>query len=528
MLSSFSNNLSSAFTSRLPGDETANSTPRQTPNVCWAACQPSQVPEPRIVGYFKEVADLIGLPGDPAAHSELTDWLSGNLTLDNSQPYSACYGGHQFGHWAGQLGDGRAITIAEINYQQQNWDIQLKGAGLTPYSRTADGKAVLRSSIREFLCSEAMAHLGIPTTRALSLVLTGEPVLRDILYNGDVKAEPGAIVCRVAPSFIRFGNFEILAARQEHALLNQLIDFTIGRDFPWLEGTRDQKIAAWFSEVCQRTANMIVEWQRVGFVHGVMNTDNMSILGLTIDYGPYGWLDNYDPNWTPNTTDAERRRYRFENQPAVARWNLACLANALASVVDDHEVFHVGIGVYDLTLSEKLYQMQCNKLGLSLESECLSQNQTLIKQTWQLLEQLQLDYTLFFRQLTESSAANLTLSQLLNTSYLADLNEQQHTFAEQWLANYQAHVEQQLSANLNQPKKRSDAMQQSNPQFILRNYLSQQAIEAAEQNDYSKLEELMQLLKSPYKVTDRSQHYLAKRPEWALNKVGCSMLSCSS
>src|SRR4051812_20124068 len=223
--------------------------------------------------------------------------FAGNTMLDGMEPYAANYGGHQFGQWAGQLGDGRAISLGEIlTPAGQRWELQLKGAGKTPYSRTADGRAVLRSSIREFLCSEAMHHLGVPTTRALSLVATGEPVMRDMFYDGRAKPEPGAIVCRVAPSFIRFGNFELPASRRDVPLLEQLVAFTIDRDFSELlsedRTARDPEVRAeWFGQVCERTARMVADWMRVGFVHGVMNSDNMSILGLTIDYGPYGWID---------------------------------------------------------------------------------------------------------------------------------------------------------------------------------------------------------------------------------------------
>ena len=240
-------------------------------------------------------------------------------------------GGHQFGHWAGQLGDGRAISLGEaVLADGQRRELQLKGAGPTPYSRSADGRAVLRSSIREFLCSEAMHHLGIPTTRALSLVGTGEGVVRDMFYDGHPEVEPGAIVCRVAPSFLRFGHFELPSQRGDTSLLQALADFCIARDFPHLRGRGEPLYADWFAEVCERTARLVAGWMRVGFVHGVLNTDNMSILGLAIDYGPYGWIDAYDPDWTPNTTDATGRRYRFGWQPRVANWNLGQLARALA------------------------------------------------------------------------------------------------------------------------------------------------------------------------------------------------------
>src|SRR3569623_2446364 len=263
------------------------------------------------------------------------------------QPWASNYGGHQFGHWAGQLGDGRAITVGEIiNAAGQRWELQLKGAGPTPYSRHADGRAVLRSSIREFLCSEAMHHLGVPTTRALCLVETGEAVVRDMFYDGHPREEPGAIVCRVAPSFVRFGHFELPYARNDVALLRQLADFTIRRAFPHLRGQGEALYADWFGVVCERTARLMALWMRVGFVHGVMNTDNMSILGLTIDYGPYGWIDDYDPDWTPNTTDAEGRRYRFGAQPQVAYWNLTRLAGALAPAFESVEPLQAGLERY--------------------------------------------------------------------------------------------------------------------------------------------------------------------------------------
>ena len=257
--------------------------------------------------------------------------LAGNRVLPGMQPYAARYGGHQFGHWAGQLGDGRAITLGEIVAADgTRQELQLKGAGRTPYSRTADGRAVLRSSLREFMCSEAMHFLGVPTTRALSLVATGEPVIRDMFYDGHPAPEPGAVVCRVAPSFVRFGNFQIHAAHNETEPAAPARRLRRSRAFP---GPRTY--SALVQEICRRTALLIVDWMRLGFVHGVMNTDNMSILGVTIDYGPYGWLEGYDPQWTPNTTDAPTRRYAYGNQPQIAQWNLARFAEALLPLVGD-------------------------------------------------------------------------------------------------------------------------------------------------------------------------------------------------
>ncbi|MBA2497494.1 MAG: YdiU family protein, partial [Acidimicrobiia bacterium] len=315
------------FTAALPADpETANHV-RQVHAAAYSRVTPTPVPAPAVLAWSPEVADLLRL--DPAAATipDTALVLGGNRVPAGADPFAACYGGHQFGSWAGQLGDGRAIALGEvIDRDGGHQTLQLKGSGPTPYSRRADGRAVLRSSVREFLCSEAMHHLGIPTTRALSLVATGGQVVRDVMYDGHPRPEPGAVVCRVAPSFTRFGTFELPAARGDLDLLRALVAHTVATDFGHLvESGRDPLdtavVGEWFAEVCDRTADVVVDWMRVGFVHGVLNTDNMSILGLTIDYGPYGWLEGFDPGWTPNTTDAATRRYCYGAQPQVAQWN---------------------------------------------------------------------------------------------------------------------------------------------------------------------------------------------------------------
>ena len=299
------------FTKSLPADSQVGTERRQVEQACYSRVKPAAVAAPRLVAHSAEMFELLGLESAEILRPGFVEVLAGNRLLAGMDPHAACYGGHQFGNWAGQLGDGRAIALGEVvDVNGRHQMLQLKGAGPTPYSRTADGLAVLRSSVREFLCSEAMHHLGVPTTRALSLVTTGEEVVRDMLYDGNPRPELGAIVCRVAPSFIRFGNFEIFASRGDRETLQCLADFVIATEFPHIEDPSSRRYASLLREVAERTADMVVEWLRVGFVHGVMNTDNMSILGLTIDYGPYGWLDDYDPNWTPNTTDAQHRRYR--------------------------------------------------------------------------------------------------------------------------------------------------------------------------------------------------------------------------
>ena len=273
---------------------------------------------------------------------------------------------------------------------------RLKGAGPTPYSRTADGLAVLRSSVREFLCSEAMHHLGVPTTRALSLVTTGETVVRDMFYDGRPRDEQGAVVCRVAPSFSRFGSFEIFAVRKDAGVLKQLADYTIRTDFPHLGEPSPAVYLQWFREVCLRTAEMIVQWMRVGFVHGVMNTDNMSILGLTIDYGPYGWLENFDPNWTPNTTDAGRRRYRFGNQPDIAHWNLGQFAESILPLVRDVEPLQDALNGYTADFQAGWQAMMARKLGWQrFEPDTDAE---LVSELLAILELVETDMTLFHRR----------------------------------------------------------------------------------------------------------------------------------
>ena len=320
----------------LPGDPEAGPRRREVLGAAWSPVMPTPVAAPALLAWSPDVAAMLGFDAAEVESGDFARVFGGNALYAGMQPWAANYGGHQFGHWAGQLGDGRAISLGELVAPDgRYWELQLKGAGPTPYSRGADGRAVLRSSIREFLCSEAMHHLGVPTTRALSLVGTGEEVVRDMFYDGHPRAEPGAIVCRVSPSFLRFGSFELPASRGETGLLLRMADACIARDFPELQGQGEALHGDWFARMAVRTAEMIAHWMRVGFVHGVMNTDNLSVLGLTLDYGPYGWVEDFDPDWTPNTTDAQGRRYRFGTQPQVAYWNLGRLAQALSPLFGD-------------------------------------------------------------------------------------------------------------------------------------------------------------------------------------------------
>jgi serine/tyrosine/threonine adenylyltransferase len=514
------------FVRELSGDPENSSRRRQVLGACWSHAEPTAVAAPRVVAYSREMLAVVGLNVSDASTPEFAAVFGGNAIVEGMQPFAACYGGHQFGNWAGQLGDGRAISLGEtINAAGERWELQLKGAGPTPYSRTADGRAVLRSSIREFLCSEAMYHLRVPTTRALSLVSTGDMVVRDMFYNGDARPEPGAIVCRVAPSFIRFGNFEILSAREENGLLMLLVDFTIARDFPHLAGTVSERRIAWFAEVCERTASMVVHWQRVGFVHGVMNTDNMSILGLTIDFGPYGWLDNYDQNWTPNTTDAQGRRYRFGQQPAVAQWNLVQLANALYPIFDAAEPLQAGLDRYVAVYQREFEAMTIAKFGF-LRSD--DEVQAIMSEGYRLLEEAEMDFTRFFRALGDIGDAldpSEDVTSALGDVFYSDEKRDAHRDSiSTWLRRWHDTV----CAHDHDSSARRTRMHAVNPRFVFRNYLAQQAIELAESGDESMVSTLLNVLRRPYDEQPEFEVFAARRPESARHKAGSSMLSCSS
>ena len=518
-------NTHNNFTTNLPADPDLENIPRLVEKACFSFTAPTKPTNPSLIHSSIEVANTIGLTPEDLLSTDFLNTFSGTTIYPNTKPYALNYAGHQFGNWAGQLGDGRAINLTEVKHNNQSYTLQLKGAGPTPYSRTADGFAVLRSSIREYLCAEAMHHLGVPTTRSLSLMLSGDPVLRDVLYNGNPAYEKGAIVCRVAPSFIRFGSFELLASQNDIVNLKLLTDFTIKNHFPAITSEGAEKYLAFFQEVTQTTLNMIVHWQRVGFVHGVMNTDNMSIHGITIDYGPYGWLEDYNAGWTPNTTDRQHKRYRFGNQPEIALWNLYQLANALYPLINNAKPLEAILEAFSTNYEKAYMNMMLDKLGLHVKRES---DVLLVGALVELLERVETDMTIFFRNLSSVIKADTT-EIAFNTIKEAfynelDLDDNGLKDWHNWLQQYTNRIKEETLSDM----EKKVLMDQVNPKYVLRNYMAQLCIDDADKGDYALLKELFEMLKDPYDEQPNFKKWFAKRPDWARDKVGCSMLSCSS
>ena len=456
----------------------------------------------RLVHFNPRAAALLdlgpGLEHDPAT----ADIFSGKLALPGSDPLAMLYAGHQFGHYVPELGDGRAIMLGEITNQRgEKWEIQLKGSGLTPYSRDGDGRAVLRSSIREYLCSEAMHGLGIPTTHALCLIGSDDEVYRE-------RIEPGAMLTRLAPSHIRFGSFEVFFYRQQPASLQTLADFVLEHHYPQLL-EESQPYLALLQEVIDRTADLLAQWQAVGFSHGVMNTDNMSILGLTLDYGPYGFMEGYNPGYICNHSDY-RGRYAFDQQPQVGLWNLTCLAQALTPLIEV-EAAKAALQTYEQRFTETYYRLMAQKLGFDQPQD------TVLQHLGDLLDQMQrsqTDYTRLFRALGEvESEANNPHPEL------HDMFLQRDRF-DRWLSDYRALLRRDARSDA----ERHEMMRNINPQYVLRNYMAQIAIEAAEQQDYTEIDRLMRLFRAPFEEHPAMAHYADPPPDWA----GSIQVSCSS
>lgn len=457
--------------------------------------------EARLIHFNSQAAQLLEL--DPAVQSDprCASAFSGKFILPGADPLAMLYAGHQFGHYVPQLGDGRAILLGEItNSRQEAWEIQLKGSGQTPYSRQGDGRAVLRSSIREYLCSEAMHALGIPTTRALCLVGSRDEVYRETI-------ETGAMITRLAPSHVRFGSFEVFFYRDQHEHTRTLADYVINRHYPELADRPDRHLAL-LHAVIERTASLIAQWQAVGFCHGVMNSDNMSILGLALDYGPFGFLESYEPGFICNHSD-HQGRYAYNQQPRVGLFNLSCLAQALLPLIEV-EAAKAALEGYQARFAAHYHQRMAAKLGFErADEQVLQLTQTLLEQ----MQLSQIDYTLLFRALGSVATDGAEPMPALRDQFI------DRARFDQWLSDYRTH----LRSHAKPDHERRSSMLRINPKIVLRNYLAQIAIEKAEQGDYAELAQLFTVLQTPFDEHPEFPHYAQPAPEWANHlEVSCS------
>ena len=462
---------------------------------------PTPVPDPYLVAWNPHAFELLGLHAEAVASPEFVEVFSGNATLPGAEPLAALYAGHQFGHYVPQLGDGRAILLGEVVHPSgSRWEVQLKGAGRTPYSRGGDGRAVLRSSIREYLCSEAMHGLGIPTTRALCITGSEMPVHRE-------SVETGALVTRLAPSFIRFGSFEVFFYRGQHDEIRTLADFTLQHYFPELLDEAKPYVAL-LREATGRTARLMAQWQAVGFCHGVMNTDNMSVLGLTLDYGPYGFMEAYDPGYICNHSDHDGR-YAYDQQPQIGAWNCTCLAQALLPLMEIDDARDALAGYGEIFATEYM-RLMCAKLGLPFEEA----SAPLVTGLLDLMAKNRTDYTLLFRALTGfdsgADAKNTGLRDLFITRERFDA----------WAMRYG----DRLRAIGSIDAERAERMQRVNPKYVLRNYLAESAIrKARDERDYTEIERLRSLLSRPFDEQPEFDDYAKEPPDWAREiAVSCS------
>ncbi len=489
--------------------------------------------KPHLLHVNRDVAALLGLSEQALSSQAFLDVVSGTAPLPGGATLAAVYSGHQFGQWAGQLGDGRAHLLGEVQGPAGSWELQLKGAGMTPYSRMGDGRAVLRSSVREYLASQAMFGLGIATTRALSLVGAENAVMRETV-------ETAAVVARVAPSFVRFGSFEHWASKNKPELLRHLADYVIERFYPeCLSAQPGPRVLTdagrpshpvdtyvrFLQAVVKRTAELMAAWQVVGFCHGVMNTDNMSILGLTLDYGPYGFMDGFDARHICNHTDTGGR-YAWHAQPAVAHWNLYQLANSLHMIVSDADALRGALDQFEPVFLNAMQQRMMNKLGLAHWQEG---DETLVDDLWSLMQGSHADFTLTFRQLayapglTDASAAQIErdLAGTVHGSLIpfVDLFVDREA-ALAWLARYGRRIQAQGEQS---GQERVQRMLAANPLYVLRNHLAQQAIEAAQQGNHSEINNLMNVLANPFVAQPGMERYAALPPAWASKlEVSCS------
>ena len=455
----------------------------------------------RLIHFNARAAELLDLDPTVQQDPRFAAAFSGKYLLPGADPLAMLYSGHQFGHYVPQLGDGRAILLGEIvNTRNEAWEIQLKGSGQTPYSRQGDGRAVLRSSIREYLCSEAMHGLGIPTTRALCLVGGRDEVYRETV-------ETGAMITRLAPSHVRFGSFEIFFYRDQHDHTRTLADYVIQQHYPELAHQPDRYLAL-LHTVIERTARLIAQWQAVGFCHGVMNSDNMSILGLTLDYGPFGFLESYNPGFICNHSD-HQGRYAYDQQPRVGLFNLSCLAQALLPLIEV-EAAKAALEGYQALYTTHYHRLMAAKLGFDqADNRVLQLTESLLAH----MQQSQTDYTQLFRALCRVECNN---DQPATT--LRDMFIDRERF-DQWLADYRTHLRNHAPAD----EVRHTTMLRTNPKIVLRNYLAQIAIEKAQQGDYTEIDHLLGVLHAPFDEHPQFPHYAAPAPEGESHvEVSCS------
>jgi uncharacterized protein YdiU (UPF0061 family) len=472
------------------------------PAAFYRKIDPTPLATPYLVSFNRDAANLIDLDAEIARSERFIATIAGNVVPDGAEPLAMLYSGHQFGTYVPQLGDGRAILLGEIlNERRERWTLQLKGAGETPFSRSADGRAVLRSSIREYLCSEAMHGLGIPTTRALAIAGSDEPVYRET-------AETAAVLLRLAPSHVRFGSFEVFYYRREHHYIKQLADYVIGEHFQQFSGAANV-YEKFLIEVVERTARLIAQWQAVGFCHGVMNTDNMSILGLTLDYGPFGFMDGFDFNHICNHSDTQGR-YSYVNQPHIGLWNCKCLAQALTPLIEV-DACNAALARYEPAYVEEYSARMRAKLGFT---QPMDEDSELIIDLINLLAEHRTDYTIFFRALgtfcSTPGADNAAVRDLIINREAFDA----------WTVHYRARLTKESSVDA----ERCARMNRANPKYVLRNHLAQVAIERANQHrDYSEVDKLLALLQHPYDEQPEMEAYAAPPPDWASRlEVSCS------
>ncbi|MCD0496864.1 YdiU family protein [Achromobacter sp. MY14] len=483
------------------------------PTAFYTRLTPQGLNNPRLLHANADAAALLGLAPSVLTTPEFLRVFSGAQPLPGGDTLAAVYSGHQFGVWAGQLGDGRAHLLGEVVGPDGGWELQLKGAGMTPYSRMGDGRAVLRSSVREYLASEAMHGLGIPTTRALALVVSDDPVMRETV-------ETAAIVTRMSPSFVRFGSFEHWSSRRQPELLKTLADYVIDHFYPQCreasvgqaQGSQDAQSdgAPYINllrEVTHRTARLMADWQAVGFCHGVMNTDNMSILGLTLDYGPYGFMDGFRLGHVCNHSDSEGR-YSWNRQPSVALWNLYRLGGSLHALVQDVDGLRAVLDEFEAVFTRAFHDRMGAKLGLAAWRPA---DEPLLDDLLKLMDANQADFTLSWRRLSDA--------------VLGQRNGFEDLFIDRpaaaaWLDRLLArHAEDGRPA-----QEVAAGMNRVNPLYVLRNHLAEEAIRAAKQGDASEIDTLMMLLRNPYEARDGYERYASLPPDWA----GSLEVSCSS